>query len=94
MNGLVVSSHDIGVYKRIVVADPCCYCGEPAYCLDHIVPRVDGGPNTWDNLTAACERCNNAKSGRSLLSFLGARWHRPRWERAQRERGLWSQVGR
>lgn len=37
---------------------------------DHVVPRASGGPDVWDNLTAACSRCNIAKGKKSLLHFL------------------------
>ena len=44
-------------------------CG---YCLvnrgttvDHILPKSRGGAETWENLVAACERCNQAKADRT-----------------------------
>lgn len=33
--------------------------------LDHILPRSRGGPNTWENLVAACHSCNNRKADRT-----------------------------
>lgn len=53
-----------------LLQDRCCYCGEPMEHLDHIVPTSKGGPDMWDNLTAACKRCNSQKNNRSLLDFL------------------------
>lgn len=41
--------------------------------LDHIVPRVAGGPNSWMNLTGACHSCNAAKGSLDLLAFLLSR---------------------
>lgn len=57
-------------YKRAVASDPCSYCGAPAVVLDHIVSRTRGGDGGWENVTAACWRCNSGKAGRSLLAWL------------------------
>ena len=38
--------------------------------IDHIVPRARGGKNTWENVTAACRKCNG-KKGRHTLEELG-----------------------
>lgn len=38
---------------------PCHHCGGPATSADHYpVARSDGGPDTLDNLKAACLPCN------------------------------------
>jgi 5-methylcytosine-specific restriction endonuclease McrA len=42
----------------------CQYCGAPAENLDHVVPRSKGGTHTWDNVVAACRRCNSRKENR------------------------------
>jgi 5-methylcytosine-specific restriction endonuclease McrA len=42
----------------------CQYCGRRADSLDHIVPRSRGGRFGWDNLVAACRRCNGRKRDR------------------------------
>lgn len=57
--------------KAILARDQntCQYCltESPASRLelDHIVPRSRGGPNTWENLVAACHSCNNRKADRT-----------------------------
>lgn len=47
----------------------CQYCGNHFplrdLTLDHILPRVQGGKNTWTNLVCACVRCNSRKGGRT-----------------------------
>lgn len=48
----------------------CLYCGsffEP-YLLtrDHIVPTSRGGRDVWENVVAACRRCNQHKGNRLL----------------------------
>mgnify|MGYP001170049853 CR=1 FL=1 len=47
----------------------CQYCGKrfssSDLTLDHIIPRVQGGENTWTNLVCACLRCNTKKGGRT-----------------------------
>jgi 5-methylcytosine-specific restriction endonuclease McrA len=45
----------------------CQYCGNTRkLTLDHVIPRSKGGSHTWDNVVAACERCNLTKSDRFL----------------------------
>jgi 5-methylcytosine-specific restriction endonuclease McrA len=48
----------------------CAYCGGRADTRDHIVPRDRGGKDEWENVVAACGRCNR-KKGRRLLEELG-----------------------
>ena len=45
----------------------CQYCGDRRHDLtiDHIVPRSKGGFDTWDNVVAACLRCNVKKGDRT-----------------------------
>ena len=47
----------------------CQYCGQrfssSDLTLDHIVPRVQGGENSWMNLVCACLNCNTRKGGRT-----------------------------
>jgi 5-methylcytosine-specific restriction endonuclease McrA len=42
----------------------CQYCGAPAENVDHVVPRSRGGQHTWENVVAACRRCNSRKEDR------------------------------
>jgi 5-methylcytosine-specific restriction endonuclease McrA len=42
----------------------CQYCGAAAENLDHIVPRSRGGEHSWENVVAACRRCNSKKENR------------------------------
>jgi 5-methylcytosine-specific restriction endonuclease McrA len=47
----------------------CQYCGHTfptsELSLDHIVPRVQGGTNSWENIVCACVKCNMRKGGRT-----------------------------
>lgn len=43
----------------------CQYCGRTAENVDHVVPRSRGGPHVWENVVAACERCNAHKKDRT-----------------------------
>jgi 5-methylcytosine-specific restriction endonuclease McrA len=43
----------------------CQYCGRAAENVDHVVPRSRGGPHVWENVVAACERCNAHKKDRT-----------------------------
>jgi len=37
----------------------CQYCGRAAENVDHVIPRSRGWTHTWDNVVAACRRCNS-----------------------------------
>jgi 5-methylcytosine-specific restriction endonuclease McrA len=43
----------------------CQYCGKPADSIDHVMPRSRGGEHTWENVAAACRRCNLHKRDRT-----------------------------
>lgn len=43
----------------------CQYCSGSAENLDHVVPRSRGGTHTWENVVAACRRCNTRKGNRT-----------------------------
>ena len=42
----------------------CQYCGSPAENVDHVIPRSRGGEHSWENVVAACRRCNSRKENR------------------------------
>jgi 5-methylcytosine-specific restriction endonuclease McrA len=49
--------------------EACQYCGrQPGRAeltLDHVVPRSQGGPTSWENVVAACRACNAVKANRT-----------------------------
>lgn len=45
----------------------CQYCGSHADSIDHIIPRSRGGEHVWENVVAACRRCNMVKRDRLLV---------------------------
>jgi len=53
--------------KEIFLRDQytCQYCGKKTQelTLDHVVPRRQHGSHTWENVVAACSRCNLRKAG-------------------------------
>jgi 5-methylcytosine-specific restriction endonuclease McrA len=52
----------------------CQYCGERfeshELTYDHVVPRALGGKTVWENVVAACVRCN-AEKANSLPHYSG-----------------------
>jgi len=45
----------------------CQYCGTRGdLTFDHVVPRASGGITSWENVVAACSRCNLRKGSKSL----------------------------
>jgi 5-methylcytosine-specific restriction endonuclease McrA len=43
----------------------CQYCGAAADSIDHVMPRSRGGEHVWENVAAACRRCNLYKRDRT-----------------------------
>jgi 5-methylcytosine-specific restriction endonuclease McrA len=59
----------------------CQYCGAFADSIDHIMPRSRGGLHVWENVAAACRRCNLDKRDRTPDEAgmrLAKRPHTPR----------------
>ena len=57
--------------RNILMRDAyrCQYCGLKFHgselTLDHVIPRAQGGRNTWDNLVASCRKDNHRKADRT-----------------------------
>jgi 5-methylcytosine-specific restriction endonuclease McrA len=66
----------------------CQYCGGAAENVDHVIPRSRGGEHTWDNVVAACRRCNTRKENR-LPHDVGLRLRR---HPATPPDGFWLQL--
>ena len=49
----------------------CQYCSKRSnsMTIDHVVPKNKGGVDRWDNLVAACSKCNT-KKGNNLLENI------------------------
>ena len=43
----------------------CAYCGRRATTVDHVVPRSQGGQDTWLNTVASCAEDNHRKADRT-----------------------------
>ena len=48
----------------------CLYCGNDFHdyelTRDHVIPKSRGGRDQWNNVVAACKRCNHRKGSRLL----------------------------
>lgn len=67
----------VGLSRRGIFARDggrCAYCQGPAETLDHVLPRSRGGQHSWDNVVAACARCNHRKGDRTPAE-MGWRLH-------------------
>ena len=56
--------------ERLKMTTPqaCSYCGAAeGLTVDHLIPRIRGGPDDAENLIWACRRCNSSKQGRDML---------------------------
>ncbi len=55
----------------------CQYCGRPAENIDHVHPRSRHGGHDWENVVAACTRCNSRKGDRTPAEAGMALLRRP-----------------
>lgn len=55
--------------KSILARDnyTCQYCGTSGgeLTVDHIVPKHNHGPTSWENLVCCCKKCNSKKGGKT-----------------------------
>jgi hypothetical protein len=59
---------------KMTLPKGCCYCGAAGnLTLDHLLPRIRGGPDDTDNLVWACKACNSSKQGVDLLVWMARR---------------------
>ena len=67
----------------------CQYCGSKGdLTFDHVVPRKSGGVTSWENVVAACSKCNLKKGSKALRhSGLSLR-QQPRQPGAEELRNL------
>ena len=63
---------DVRLNRRNLFArdrNQCQYCGRhftsSELTIDHVLPRMQGGSDTWENLVCACVPCNARKGGRT-----------------------------
>lgn len=64
----------------------CQYCGnrflKSQLTLDHVIPVVQGGGKSWENIVTACKPCNQKKGGRTpnqaKMNLVRAAF-RPNW---------------
>jgi 5-methylcytosine-specific restriction endonuclease McrA len=64
----------------------CQYCGNQygknQLTLDHVIPIVQGGQKSWENIVTACKPCNQRKGGRTPQQagmHLVRKPKRPNW---------------
>jgi hypothetical protein len=72
-SGEIVWSSAIREYvKEHEKENQCIYCGAKDHLsLDHLIPRVKGGPDITDNAVIACKSCNSSKSDTCIYEWFG-----------------------
>ena len=55
--------------ERAKLAGRCIYCDAAASSVDHLIPRLAGGPDSVDNFVPACSSCNSSKGARDLFDW-------------------------
>lgn len=59
---------------KMIVPQACYYCGSvQRLAVDHLIPRLKGGPDAADNLIWACRSCNSSKQGRDMLQWMNTK---------------------
>ncbi|WP_024539758.1 HNH endonuclease [Comamonas badia] len=49
----------------------CCYCGSTEQLhMDHLIPKIKGGPDTGDNIVWCCRSCNSSKRDSDVIRWL------------------------
>ena len=64
----------VGLSRRAIFARDgwrCAYCRGPAETIDHVFPRSRGGRHAWENVVAACARCNHTKGDKTPAEMGG-----------------------
>ena len=68
--------------KEVLARDryTCQYCGRQTreLTLDHVMPRRQGGKDSWENIVSACIPCNRLKAGRTPAQAGMSLLSRPR----------------
>lgn len=60
--------------RRFLALNPFCVsCGAPATDADHVIPRIAGGHDGWDNLQPLCHRCHSRRTLAMHVRPLGRR---------------------
>lgn len=56
---------------KIEHSSSCCYCGARGpLTLDHVIPKLTGGPDAAENISYACKSCNSSKGPRDMVLWL------------------------
>lgn len=56
---------------KMIAPQSCYYCSSKLnLAVDHLIPRIRGGPDEADNLVWACRSCNSSKQGRDMLAWM------------------------
>jgi len=59
---------------KMIAPQACYYCGaKGSLAVDHLIPRILGGPDNADNLIWACRSCNSSKQGRDMLAWAACK---------------------
>lgn len=75
-------------WRRVLLADPCPYCGAASTQIDHVHAINRGGPDEIANLVGICSPCNGTKRDRTMLSLLLGRHSETRAEWGEIEEAI------
>ncbi len=75
----------------------CMYCGAKKQGaeleLEHVIPKSRGGKKSWENLVAACRKCNSRKNDRTPEEAGMKLIHKPLPATIHTQRGILQTLG-
>jgi hypothetical protein len=75
----------------------CMYCGHRKggneLELEHVIPKSRGGKKSWENLVAACRKCNSRKNDRTPEEAGMPLLHKPLPATIHTQRGILQTLG-
>ena len=58
------------MHEQNIQTKQCVYCGSQENLqTEHIIPKVNGGPDIADNLVNSCRKCNLEKGTKNVFDF-------------------------
>ncbi len=64
---------------KMTMPQACYYCGSAAnLAVDHLIPRIKGGPDEADNnWCGSCRGCSNSSGGKDMPEWMGTKGRFP-----------------
>lgn len=64
-----MSDYDREIRDQMETGMDCVYCGDNSNTMDHVIPRIRGGPESMHNVVKSCQKCNSSKGDMDLVDW-------------------------